>query len=103
MLVPALTIFATLSAAQPAGRCVSDMLPSDGTRSAKPARSEWNSLAGRPRMVNSRLHAFLWGTSRRKTQAEIKSPACALTKTAEVMRVFSRFAVGEHVFWLWTA
>ena len=52
-------------------------------------------------MVNSSRVPL--GTSRRKTQAEIKSPACALTKTAEVMGVFSRFAVGEHVFWLWTA
>ena len=49
------------------------------------------------------LYAFLWGTNRLKTKAEITSPACALTTTAEVMGIFSRFAAGEHVFWFWTA
>ena len=102
MFVSALAILAVLSTVQPAARCLSDMLPSDGTRVAKPAGKgvelySWEARDGRLQ------YAFLWGTNRLKTKAEIKSPACALTTTAEVMGIFSRFAAGEHVFWFWTA
>jgi hypothetical protein len=102
MLVAVLAICASLVQAQSKPRCLSEGLPPEGKRLAKPAFKGMELYSWRA-ADRSMSFSLLWGTNRPKTGNEIKSPACVLADTGAVKAMFSRLAKGEHVFWMWTS
>jgi hypothetical protein len=44
-------------------------------------------------------YSLLPGTNRNKTLAEIKAPQVAISKVAQLKRLLSNLAEGEHVYW----
>ncbi len=86
-----------LEAGQPP-TCLSKQLPSDGRRATTPAIKGVELYSWRTRDGTMRF-SLLWGTNRLKTEAEVKSPTCALS-APQVKAALSRLAEGEHVFWI---